>query len=34
MRPRVPQEFIGHAGADAGEKIRAGYRGTGGARRV
>jgi hypothetical protein len=26
--------FIGHAGADTGEKIRAGYRGTGGARHV
>jgi hypothetical protein len=28
------REFIGHAGADAGEKIRASYWGTGGARRV
>jgi hypothetical protein len=31
---RVTREFIGHAGADVGEKIRAGYRGIGGARHV
>jgi hypothetical protein len=31
---RVTRGFIGNAGADAGEKIRAGYRRTGGERCV
>jgi hypothetical protein len=34
MWPRVTREFIGHARADAGEKIRAGYWKTGGTRCV